>query len=145
MRAYILSQVESLSILRSPPPLRRNESRSNSRDRCIFHNDEGHENKNYSYLKDAIEEPVRDGELKDFVAQGAMPSGQSSQGTGRGKKKATSTRKVESRISDEDEDLMCDEEGNDPMVVEVIIARFEVKRISVHSGNAVEVLTWDAY
>lgn len=48
-------------------------------------------------------------------------------------------------FNDKNEELVCDEEGNDPMVVSVIIVRFEVKRIFVDSGSTVEVLTWETY
>lgn len=44
-----------------------------------------------------------------------------------------------------DEELVSDDEGNYPMVVLLTIANFEVKRILVYSGSAVEVLSWDAY
>ncbi|KAH1092074.1 hypothetical protein J1N35_019331 [Gossypium stocksii] len=98
-----------------------NQSRSNSRDRCNFHNDRGHKNEGCSCFKDAIEEVVRNGELNDFMAQDAKPLGQSSGGTNKRKKKAR--------------------EGNDPMVVSATIVEFEVKRILVDSGSAVKVLT----
>lgn len=48
-------------------------------------------------------------------------------------------------FNDEDKDSVCDEEGNDPMVVSTTIVGFEVKRIFVNSGSVVEVLTWEAY
>lgn len=41
--------------------------------------------------------------------------------------------------------LVCDEGGNDPMVVFATITCFEVKRILVNSVSVVEVLTWEAY
>ncbi|XP_017648048.1 uncharacterized protein LOC108488270 [Gossypium arboreum] len=75
-----LSQVKSLGILPSPPPMLRNQSRSNSRDSCNFHNDEGHKIEDYSSLKDLIEETVMNGELKDFMAWDATLSGQTSRG-----------------------------------------------------------------
>lgn len=40
---------------------------------------------------------------------------------------------------------MCDEEGNDLMVVSTTIKCFEVKRILVDSRSAVEILVWEAY
>ncbi|KAH1130824.1 hypothetical protein J1N35_002202 [Gossypium stocksii] len=51
-----------------------------------FHNDEGYKTENYFSLKDAIKETIRNGEMKDFVAQYATSSGQSLQGTDKGKK-----------------------------------------------------------
>ncbi|KAK5838840.1 hypothetical protein PVK06_007582 [Gossypium arboreum] len=48
-------------------------------------------------------------------------------------------------FNDEDKDLVCDEERNDPMVMSETIPGFEVKRILVDNSSAVEVLTLDAY
>ncbi|KAK5839861.1 hypothetical protein PVK06_008706 [Gossypium arboreum] len=42
-------------------------------------------------------------------------------------------------------DLICDDEGNDPMVISTTIAGFEVKIILVDSGSVMEVLTLNAY
>ncbi|KAK5812857.1 hypothetical protein PVK06_028300 [Gossypium arboreum] len=48
-------------------------------------------------------------------------------------------------FNDEDEDSICNEEGNDPMVVSTTIAGFKVTRILVDSGSVVDVLIWDVY
>ncbi|KAK5812376.1 hypothetical protein PVK06_027805 [Gossypium arboreum] len=72
----------------------------------------------------AINEAVRNGELIEFVNQSEIWN-------------------VE--FSSEDEDSVCNKERNDPMVVLATVAGFEVKRIHVDSGNAVEVLSWEAY
>ncbi|KAK5784764.1 hypothetical protein PVK06_039294 [Gossypium arboreum] len=67
----------------------------------------------------AIEEVVKNGELKDFVAQRTDQPGQSS--------------------------MTEAKEGNDPMVVPAALVGFEVKRVLVDSDSAVEVLTWKGY
>ncbi|KAH1039398.1 hypothetical protein J1N35_041141 [Gossypium stocksii] len=50
-----------------------------------FHNDRRHKKEDCSFLNYAINEAVRNGELKDFVGQDALPSGQSSRDTNKGK------------------------------------------------------------
>ncbi|KAA3484523.1 RNA-directed DNA polymerase-like protein [Gossypium australe] len=130
-----------------------------------------HKTKDCFTLKDAIEEVVRNDELKEFVAQDDSSSGQSFWGTDKGKiedeewKTSNTKRKTHLRsvmlvnslkrlrwqekwkveFNEEDEDSICDEEGNDPMVVSTTIARFEVKIILIDSGSVMEVLTLDAY
>ncbi|KAH1128648.1 hypothetical protein J1N35_000026 [Gossypium stocksii] len=49
-------------------------------DKYAFHNDEGHKIEDCSFLKDAIEEAVRNSKLKDFVAQDANQQGKNSGG-----------------------------------------------------------------
>lgn len=49
--------------------MRCNEKRSSLIDRCVFHNDIGHRIKEYTNMKDAIEEVIRDGELVEYVDQ----------------------------------------------------------------------------
>lgn len=44
-----------------------------------------------------------------------------------------------------DDDSVCDEERNDPMVLTTTIVVFEVKRILANSRSAVEVLTGESY
>lgn len=44
-------------------------------------------------------------------------------------------------FKNDDNELIRDEEGNDPMVVSTKIVSFEVKRILVNSSNAMEVLS----
>lgn len=44
-------------------------------------------------------------------------------------------------FSNDDEELVYDEEGNDLMVIFVTISGFKVKRIFVNNGNIVEVLS----
>lgn len=48
-------------------------------------------------------------------------------------------------FTEEDDELVCNEDGNDPIVVIAIIVNFKVRRILVDSGNAVEVLTYEAF
>ncbi|KAH1107752.1 hypothetical protein J1N35_011520, partial [Gossypium stocksii] len=67
---------KSLGILRSPPPMRSSQSRSNSRD--SFHNYKGQQTEDCFSLKNAIKEAVKNGELKDFMAQDTSSSSQSS-------------------------------------------------------------------
>ncbi|KAH1082065.1 hypothetical protein J1N35_021826 [Gossypium stocksii] len=94
-RAFQRPQVEhtirGLGILPSPPPIQHNQSRSNSRDRCNLHNDEGYKAEDCFTLKNTIEEVVRTGELKDFVAQDASISSQGSRGIDKGKQKVRGT------------------------------------------------------
>ncbi|KAK5836784.1 hypothetical protein PVK06_012585 [Gossypium arboreum] len=45
----------------------------------------------------------------------------------------------------DNEELIHDKEGNDPMVVSMVIVGFEVKRILVDNGSAVEVLSWEVF
>lgn len=68
--AYILNQVKSLDILPNPSPMRHNARRPNSRDKCAFHNDVGHEIEDCFTLKDAIEEAMRNFEFTMFMDQG---------------------------------------------------------------------------
>lgn len=37
------------------------------------------------------------------------------------------------------------EDGNDPIVITMQITNFEVKRISVDNGAAVEIMSWEAF
>ncbi|KAK5846637.1 hypothetical protein PVK06_002933 [Gossypium arboreum] len=55
-------------------------SRSNSRDKCAFHNDVGHKIEDCFTLKDVITEIVRNGKLAEFVDQGVFQQGQSLHG-----------------------------------------------------------------
>ncbi|KAH1092395.1 hypothetical protein J1N35_019652 [Gossypium stocksii] len=48
-------------------------------------------------------------------------------------------------FGNDDEKLVCDEDGNDSMVAFTMIVGFEVKRILVDSGSVVDVLSWEAY
>ncbi|KAH1073042.1 hypothetical protein J1N35_025370 [Gossypium stocksii] len=44
--------------------MRHSTKRSNSKDKCAFHDDVGHKTEDYFTLKDAIEEEVRNGKQK---------------------------------------------------------------------------------
>ncbi|KAH1097936.1 hypothetical protein J1N35_014857, partial [Gossypium stocksii] len=110
--------------------------------------------------QNAIGEAVRNDKLVEFVAQGTTQQGQISRAKAKDKDWTTSNAKKKAHIrsvmsvntpkslcqlgkqnvdfSNEDEELVCDEEGNDPMVVSIVIAGFEVKRILVDSGSVVE-------
>ncbi|KAH1046984.1 hypothetical protein J1N35_037768 [Gossypium stocksii] len=58
----------------TPLPMRHSVRRLSSRDRCAFHEDGEHKIDDCSSLKDVIKEAVKNGELKDFVAQGTDQS-----------------------------------------------------------------------
>ncbi|KAH1063361.1 hypothetical protein J1N35_028348 [Gossypium stocksii] len=77
--------------------------------------DRGHKTNNCSSLKNAIEEAIRNDELKDFMAQDATPPRQS------------------------------DEEENDPMVMSASIIGFKVNISLVDSDSVIEILARDAY
>ncbi|KAH1122323.1 hypothetical protein J1N35_005483 [Gossypium stocksii] len=49
------------------------------------------------------------------------------------------------KFGNDDEELVCNKEANDPMVVSATISGYKVKRILVDNGSVVEVLTWEAY
>ncbi|KAH1073040.1 hypothetical protein J1N35_025368 [Gossypium stocksii] len=53
-------------------------------------------------------------------------------------KRLCQQEKYRVKFSEKDDNSMCDEEGNDPMVVIATIIGFQVKRILVHSGSVVE-------
>ncbi|KAH1082171.1 hypothetical protein J1N35_021932 [Gossypium stocksii] len=85
MQENTLLMVKNLGILPIPSPIRHNARRSYLRDRCAFHQDEGHKTEYCSSLKDAIEEADRNGELKDFVAQRTNQPGYNSKTEAKGK------------------------------------------------------------
>ncbi|KAK5784973.1 hypothetical protein PVK06_039514 [Gossypium arboreum] len=83
--------------------MRPSQLKSNSRDKYSFYNDRGHKIEDCFSVKDAIEEAIRNYELKDFVAQEASPSGQSSRGADKvtlGDSKHTTTKYVQFFVTD---------------------------------------------
>ncbi|KAH1031202.1 hypothetical protein J1N35_043376 [Gossypium stocksii] len=71
--------------------MRHNTRRSNSRDRCVFHNDVRHKTEDCFTLKDAIDEVVRNNELAEFVDYGVSQQGQSSRDDPKGKQNVRGT------------------------------------------------------
>ncbi|KAH1072794.1 hypothetical protein J1N35_025122 [Gossypium stocksii] len=69
-KPYSTKSVKNLDILLKLSPMRHSTRRSNSRDRCTFHNDVGYKTKDCFTLNDAIEEAARNSELFEFVDQG---------------------------------------------------------------------------
>lgn len=65
--------------------MRHSTKRSNSIDRCVFHNDVGHKTKDCFTLKDSIEEAVKNVELTKFVDQVTSQQGESSHSDPKGK------------------------------------------------------------
>ncbi|KAA3479598.1 Transposon Ty3-G Gag-Pol polyprotein [Gossypium australe] len=58
-------------------------------------------------------------------------------------KRLRQQEKLRVKCYEEYEDLICDKKGKDPIMMTA--TGFEVKRIIVDSGGAVEVLIWEAY
>ncbi|KAH1129125.1 hypothetical protein J1N35_000503, partial [Gossypium stocksii] len=50
-----------------------------------------------------------------------------------------------STLKSDDKQLVRDEEGNNPIVVLAIVARFEVKEILADNGSIREMLSWNTY
>ncbi|KAH1063744.1 hypothetical protein J1N35_028731 [Gossypium stocksii] len=78
-------KVRSLGILTSLLPIQCSLLKSNSRDRCSFCNDKGYKTNGHFSLKDAIDEVIRHGELRDFIGQETLSSGQSWRDADKGK------------------------------------------------------------
>lgn len=71
--------------------MRNSARQSESRDRCAFHDDKGHRIEYYFFLKDAIEEVIRNGELIDFMAGNTTQQGQISLTKDKGKQNVRGT------------------------------------------------------
>ncbi|KAH1107388.1 hypothetical protein J1N35_011156 [Gossypium stocksii] len=90
-----------------------------------------HKTEDYFSLKDAIEEAVtsnakRKAHMRSVTSVNAP-------------KRLCQQWKWNVEFSNKKEELVCDEEGNDPMVVSVAIMGFEVKSILVDSVSAIDV------
>ncbi|XP_040957772.1 uncharacterized protein [Gossypium hirsutum] len=148
-QAHKFTEVKSLGILLKPSSMRHSTERSNSRDKCAFHNDFGHKTEDCFTLKDAIEEVVQYGKLVEFVDQGIDEDWVGSNAKRKAHMRSVMFVSAPKRschqgrwsveFGNDNEELVCNKEGNDPMVVFVMIAGFEVKRILVDSGSVVEI------
>ncbi|KAK5839780.1 hypothetical protein PVK06_008619 [Gossypium arboreum] len=124
--------VKSLGILPKQPPMRTTGRSMNFRDRYVFHNDMRHKTEDCFTLKDVIEDAVcsntkRRAYMRDVTLL-SVP------------KRSRYQEKWNVEFESDNEELICDEEGNDPMVVSATVTGFKVKRILVDSGSIVKVL-----
>ncbi|KAL2228080.1 UNVERIFIED_CONTAM: hypothetical protein Sindi_1787700 [Sesamum indicum] len=146
--------VEKEGLLQWPGKMRDTLAKKNSHKYCRFHKDKGHNTDDCYQLRDEIERLIRQSYLKHLIDRRAK-TGDRSRSWSRerhqkdeaGKSIARDnapTKEKQENIVFGDEDLSLDMlDQNDPMVIKIDIANYQVHKVLIDDGSSVDIIFSD--